>query len=244
MPRARATAPTQYTCTFRVRIRGGFYAPPDARSIWRELELRADQTLADLGEAIPPAFGFDDDHLWSFFLSGKPWDRKSEYARIAADDLLEAGRKRPASQLPVREAPAGREFLFLFDYGDEWHFGVKLARTGEIEPGAAYPRVVSSVGDARRSTPTSRTTGMKGPKRPWMRAMRPSSRSTSGYWSGTTPGPRGRASPLTARWRPRCSTGNGRLAGNSPAGPPMTCANSCWSGARRRWRCRTRTCRG
>jgi hypothetical protein len=148
MPRARATAPTSYTCTFRVRIIGGFYAPPDARSIWRELELRADQTMADLGESIPPAFGFDDDHLWSFFLSGKPWDRASEYARIAGDDLLEAGRKRLASRLRARDAPAGREFLFLFDYGDEWHFGVKLARTGEIEPGAAYPRVVARHGDA------------------------------------------------------------------------------------------------
>jgi Plasmid pRiA4b ORF-3-like protein len=148
MPRARAIAPTRYTCTFRVRILGGFYAPPDARSVWRELELRADQTLEDLGEAIPPAFGFDDDHLWSFFLSGKPWDRKSEYARITSDDLLEGGHKRLASRLRVRDAPAGKEFLFLFDYGDEWHFGVKLARTGEIEPGGGYPRVVSSVGDA------------------------------------------------------------------------------------------------
>lgn len=148
MPRARETAPTPYTCTFRVRILGGYYAPPDARSIRRELELRADQTLAELGEAIPVAFGFDDDHLWSFFLSGKPWDRRTEYARIASDDLLGAGRKRLAGRLRVRDAPAGREFLFLFDYGDEWHFGVKLARTGAIEPGAAYPRVVSSVGDA------------------------------------------------------------------------------------------------
>lgn len=148
MPRVRATAPTPYTCTFRVRILGGYYAPPDARSVWRELELRADQTLADLGEAIPLAFGFDDDHLWSFFLSGKPWDKRSEYARVASDDLLGAGRTRLAGRLRVRDAPAGREFLFLFDYGDEWHFGVKLARTGGIEAGVAYPRVVSSVGDA------------------------------------------------------------------------------------------------
>ena len=63
-------APTTYA--FRVRILGGFYAPPDARQIWRELELTGDQTLSDLGEAIPLAFGFEDPHLWSFFLSGKP----------------------------------------------------------------------------------------------------------------------------------------------------------------------------
>jgi hypothetical protein len=36
----------------------------------------------------------------------------------------------------------------LFDYGDEWHFGVKLVRTGKVEPGAPYPRVVASQGQA------------------------------------------------------------------------------------------------
>jgi hypothetical protein len=134
------------TFVFRVRILGGFYAPPGGSNIWREVELAADQTLAELGEAIPAAFEFDDDHLWSFFLSGKPWDRPSEYARLP--DPPVGGRKRGADDLRVGDAPAGKEFLFLFDYGDEWHFGVKLARTGEVEPGARYPRVLASRGEA------------------------------------------------------------------------------------------------
>jgi hypothetical protein len=134
------------TSVFRVRILGGFYAPPDGPGIWREVELAADQTLAELGEAIPAAFGFDDDHLWSFFLSGKPWDRPSEYARLPDPPI--GGRKRGAGDLRVGDAPARREFLFLFDYGDEWHFGVKLVRTGEVEPGARYPRVLASQGEA------------------------------------------------------------------------------------------------
>jgi hypothetical protein len=45
------------TYSFRVRILGGFYAPPGARRIWRELELTTDQTLADLGDAIPSPLG-------------------------------------------------------------------------------------------------------------------------------------------------------------------------------------------
>ena len=134
------------TYVFRVRILGGFYAPPGALRIWREVELAADQTLAELGEHIPAAFGFDDDHLWSFFLSGKPWDRASEYARLPDPPI---GRdKRGAAGLRVGDAPARKEFLFLFDYGDEWHFGVKLVRTGQDEPGARYPRVVASQGQA------------------------------------------------------------------------------------------------
>ena len=143
MSRPRGGAPRIHTHTFRVRIlEGPPYAPPDTPSIWREIELRGDQTLADLGDEIPAAFGFDDDHLWSFFLSGEPWDASTAYTRVEEDD------GRLAERLRIRNAPGGREFLFLFDYGDEWRFGVKLARTGEIEPGADYPRVVASHGQA------------------------------------------------------------------------------------------------
>jgi hypothetical protein len=65
MARRRVASPATHTCTFRIRILRGFYAPSDALEIWREVEVRADQTLADLGELIPSAFGFDDDHLWA-----------------------------------------------------------------------------------------------------------------------------------------------------------------------------------
>jgi hypothetical protein len=107
---------TASTYVFRVRILGGFYAPPGGPSIWRELELAADQTLAELGERIPAAFGFDD-HLWSFFLSGKPWDSASEYARLPDPPLGEPGRgadglrvaPHPARYLvDQRAAPRGR----------------------------------------------------------------------------------------------------------------------------------------
>jgi hypothetical protein len=143
MSRLHAPMPSY---VFRVRILGGFYAPPGAPSIWREIELAADQTLAELGERIPAAFEFDDDHLWSFFLSGKPWDRASEYARLP--DPPSGRHKRGADGLRVSDAPARKEFLFLFDYGDEWHFGVRLVQTGQVEPGARYPRVVASQGQA------------------------------------------------------------------------------------------------
>src|SRR5947207_2297807 len=155
MPRARKqfrVEPPIYT--FRVRIRGGFYAPDNAQDIWREIEVAANQTLADLGEAIPLAFGFDDPHLWSFFLSGKAWDRASEYALESAPDLFSGARARSARRARIRDVPwpearGHKEFLFLFDYGDEWQFRVKLVRTGDaVEPGAGYPRVVARHGDA------------------------------------------------------------------------------------------------
>ena len=141
---------TPATYTFRVRILGGVYAPTDGRQIWRELELTGEHTLGDLGEAIPLAFGFDDPHLWSFFLSGKPWDEATEYALSPSPDPASGSRRaRAADRLRIRDVPAGKEFLFLFDYGDEWHFGVQLVRTATApEPDARYPQVVARHGQA------------------------------------------------------------------------------------------------
>ena len=152
MPRRRQPEPPIYT--FRVRILGGYYAPTRATEIWREIEVAANQTLADLGNAIPLAFDFDDPHLWAFFLSGKPWDRATEYALQSEADLAGGRRPRTAGRVQIREVPfpgatGKKEFLFLFDYGDEWHFGVKLRRvTEQVEPGAQYPRLVARQGEA------------------------------------------------------------------------------------------------
>ena len=152
MPRRRQPEPPIYT--FRVRILGGYYAPTRATEIWREIDVAANQTLADLGNAIPLAFDFDDPHLWSFFLSGKAWDRTTEYALHSEANLLGGARPRAASRIEIREVPfpgatGKKEFLFLFDYGDEWHFGVKLRRlTEQAEPGTQYPRVGARQGDA------------------------------------------------------------------------------------------------
>jgi hypothetical protein len=153
MPRSRFK-PEAPVHTFRVRILGGFYAPPDARKVWREIEVAANQTLADLGEAIPLAFDFDDPHLWAFFLSGKPWDKKSEYGLISDDAGPFAAPNGKATRVLIRDVPypgkqRDKEFLFLFDFGDEWHFGVTLTGTlPAVQPGVEYPRVSAAHGDA------------------------------------------------------------------------------------------------
>ncbi|HET8523777.1 MAG TPA: hypothetical protein VFL82_11100 [Thermomicrobiales bacterium] len=148
-------APQAPVYTFRVRILGGFYAPPNGPEITRDIEVAANQTLADLGQAIPDAYDFNDPHLWSFFLSGKPWDDATAYPLVDDSggmfDVTPAGK---ATQTLIRDVPypgrkGDKEFLFLFDFGDEWHFGVRMLGTNdEPIPGVSYPRVVARQGEA------------------------------------------------------------------------------------------------
>src|ERR687883_419133 len=100
---ARRRQPEPSVSTFRVRILGGYYAPAGATEVWREIEVTANQTLADLGNAIPLAFDFDDPHLWSFFLSGKAWDRTTEYALHSEAGLGGEPRPRAAGRVQIRE---------------------------------------------------------------------------------------------------------------------------------------------
>ncbi|HEU5330964.1 MAG TPA: hypothetical protein VFU78_22915 [Thermomicrobiales bacterium] len=147
MPRKRAFKPEPPIHRFHVRLLGG---PPagEIGDVWRDIELAANQTLLDLGWAIPPAFDFDDDHLWAFYLSGQPFDSKTEYALSAEPNPFTGEAPKRAEDHTLRGVHFPRhEFLYIFDFGDEWHFGVQLAdKSNDLTPGAAYPRVAASHG--------------------------------------------------------------------------------------------------
>jgi hypothetical protein len=90
--------------------------------VWREIE--ANQTLADLGNAIPLAFAFADPHLWAFLLSDRVWRHESEYTLHSEPSSFGDPPAR-ASALAARRAlmrdiswpgaSGKKEFLFLFD---------------------------------------------------------------------------------------------------------------------------------
>ena len=48
-----------------------------------------------------------------------------------------------------------QEFMYLFDYGDEWRFKVRVHAINEnADPDAEYPRPVESVGESPEQYPT------------------------------------------------------------------------------------------
>jgi Plasmid pRiA4b ORF-3-like protein len=147
------------TFTFKVKLR-------DDRRIWRKIEALGGQTLDNLHWAIQEAYGFDSDHLYSYFMSGRPWDLSGyEYYHPDAapqSDLEERMREMmarirgrfPEPRLPATEVKLEslnlkprQRFLYLYDYGDEWLFEVEFVREDAPED-AAYPRVLASRGES------------------------------------------------------------------------------------------------
>jgi hypothetical protein len=110
----------------------------------RTIELRGDQTLADLHGVIEEEFDLDDEHLWAFYLSGEWYDRDSEFGR--------SGRAHDVELRSLGLEP-GLRIAHLHDFGEECRHVVDVARVGEVQPGAGYPRVTTRRGEIESALP-------------------------------------------------------------------------------------------
>ena len=141
-PSARAKAGDFTSYTFRVNHR----ALP---KVWRDIELAEDQTLEDLHLAIQQAYGWYDDHLYSYFMNGEAWDKSSEIGSPWSESILHTHQVQ-IDQLDLNE---GQTFLYFFDYGDSHEFDVTIK---QIDPNAKkgdYPRLVAQQGEAAPQYP-------------------------------------------------------------------------------------------
>ncbi|HEY3246281.1 MAG TPA: plasmid pRiA4b ORF-3 family protein [Phycisphaerae bacterium] len=138
--------------TFKVALAGD-------KSIWRRIEIRSDQTLDDLHEAIFRAFDRDDEHMYSFYLypPGSPRGRRGRGAReyahpMCAEDAetFDDSAPRDASATPIADLTLrrGRKFEYLFDYGDSWWHELTVEGADGAPAKERYPRIVEKHGDS------------------------------------------------------------------------------------------------
>lgn len=116
------------------------------KSRWRRLEITGDQTLHHLHNAIQEAFDWDNDHLYSFFLSNKAWDARSEYSHPQSQNGALRADKYRIERLMLRP---GKRFLYIFDFGDELTHDILVEDIlpGAAEPGVEYPCITEIHGE-------------------------------------------------------------------------------------------------
>jgi len=136
-------------------------------SICRDIEIEASQSLYRLAEAIVAAFGFDFDHAFGFY-SGltdptmmNVLPRYELFADMGEADpgVLGVKKTKAAQAFPA----IGHTMLFLFDYGDEWHFRVTLRKTAKKIAKVRYPRIIATRGEAPEQYPDPNATDGDGP---------------------------------------------------------------------------------
>ena len=124
----------------------------DYEDVERSIEVREDQTLEDLHNGIQTAFGWRDDHLYSFWLDGRFWgDRSTEYTAPIEPDEDVATADVPIVELGLTP---GTKLAYVFDFGDSWRVALRLAATTP-DDGDHYPRTVATKGGALPRYPLS-----------------------------------------------------------------------------------------
>ena len=111
--------------------------------LWRRIAIPAALTLDDLSDAIRHAFDFDDDHLYRFSYR----DRFGKTMHIGHPFLEEppSTNEVAVGELPLRP---GASMEYLFDFGDQWLFDVKLERVDPPDARLRKPKLLEEHGKA------------------------------------------------------------------------------------------------
>jgi hypothetical protein len=107
------------------------------------IQISESATLYRLHQIIIDSVGFYDGHLHSFFMNNRAWDGEEEY--VCPDTDLEDSRGfSDKVKLSRFHLSKGNKFLYIFDYGDDWRFHIKVLRV--IEEPTKTPILLKSVG--------------------------------------------------------------------------------------------------
>ena len=121
------------------------------KEISRTIQIRGDQTLARLHEAIFEAFDRFDDHFYEFQFGNGPHDPKGK--RYVLPEMLkqERGDRTIAGDVTQTTIDSlglkvDQPFGYWFDYGDDWWHQIDVLATEDKAPKGKYPRVTKRVG--------------------------------------------------------------------------------------------------
>ncbi|MBU1991655.1 plasmid pRiA4b ORF-3 family protein, partial [Patescibacteria group bacterium] len=125
--------------------------------ILREIEILENSSLYKLAKTIIKSYNFDFDHCFGFFnkIADNYFDSKKKYELFT--DLIEEGMEdiEPTGAGNVKKTKINEvwqnindKMIFLFDYGDNWKFIVKLVIVNKKDAKKKYPRIIKRIGRA------------------------------------------------------------------------------------------------
>ena len=112
----------------------------------RTIEIRGDQTLADLHNAIFEAYEREENHMYEFQFGKRPFDPKGpNYGNTRATDK-KGTRDARTTTMDELKLKLQRVFGYWFDFGDNWYHELYIDKIDRAIPTITYPRVIKRVG--------------------------------------------------------------------------------------------------
>lgn len=117
----------------------------DYDDVHRDIDIKSDQTFAELLQCILQAIGFDNVHEATFFMADHNWRKSSEIGVIKPN---EAGKLHKLEIVDQIDDPH-QKFLFEYDKQKQWQFTLELIKILPLaDLKTQYPLVYSSGGIA------------------------------------------------------------------------------------------------
>ncbi len=120
--------------------------------ISRTIQIRGDQSLGQLHEAIFDAFDREDAHLYEFQIGGEgPMDPEAKrYVHpMAVENPFSEGAVAGDAErttLASLGLKAGETFGYWFDFGDDWWHQIDVIGIEPDAPRGRFPKVTARVG--------------------------------------------------------------------------------------------------
>jgi hypothetical protein len=111
----------------------------NVRGVRARLAVLERQPLTAVHDAIQQAFGWYDDHLYSFWLDGTFFG--SDDAELTTPDAPDEGVATADVPLAELDLRVGRRIGYVFDFGDDWRVRLTVRQRVTAEPGD-HPRVL------------------------------------------------------------------------------------------------------
>ena len=129
---------------FRVLIDSG------DEEVFRDIDIKENQTLEDLHNSIQLAFEFDNSQMASFYLSDEEWVKGEEITLFDMNDASSANELQVMKDLKLSELVDEEKLkmIYIFDFMNVWTFYLDLSQVLKSSSKVKYPSIVNFVGDA------------------------------------------------------------------------------------------------
>lgn len=122
-------------------------APDIEEDVFRDIEIKAEQSFENLHNAIIEAFDFQGDQMASFYMSDQDWEKGEEIGLMDMTFGDEAGPKMMSSTtIEEMISEKNQRILYLYDFLKMWIFYVELIDEKETESDKNYPRSIREIG--------------------------------------------------------------------------------------------------
>lgn len=147
VPAAPATPPTNLYVVSSFLVGGPTGPKFENKVIQRVIEIRGDQTLEQLHEALFQAYDRQDQKPYEFQFGKRPFDPDGPNYRGPASPRGRKGTGDASkTTLDGLDLKPDHVFGYWFDFHDDWFHQIQIERIEKAIPTVTYPRVIKRVG--------------------------------------------------------------------------------------------------